>query len=168
MLCNTIIIYPSILLESDVEGPVLEILDLCTYQWSRQKTYGEDIPDMGKSSFYAIVGNYLYLFGGTNDQGFCNGLYKLHLKLFHWCKLLGETLPPASVALGGTALYKNMLLFFGGVGNRFITEYEAEFKNSESFGYNFPYGWHNALFGYKINNGKTNCYAYAYYCCVYR
>ena len=143
---------------------MLEILDLYSHQWSRQKTYGEDIPNMGKSSFHSIVGNYLYIFGGNNDQGFCNELYKLDLKKFHWYKVQGETLPPTSVALGGTALYNNILLFFGGVGNKFVTSHGAEFKDSESFGYTFPYGWHNALFGYKIDNGKESTLKYSQTC----
>lgn len=124
------------------EGPVLEILDLVTYEWSEQMTFG-DIPEMGRGSFHALMGDKLYLFGGSNDRGFCKGLYKLDLNTFKWDNLSRYSVSPP-LCLGGSVTSGTSLFFFGGVGNK-LNDAKGSYEPCKNLGYNFDYGWNNYL-----------------------
>ena len=124
------------------EGSVLEILDLVTYEWSEQMTFG-DIPEMGKDSFHALMGDKLYLFGGRNDGGFCKGLYKLDLNTFKWDNLSRYSVSPP-LSLGGSVTSGTSLFFFGGVGHK-INDAKGSYEPCKNLGYDFDYGWNNYL-----------------------
>lgn len=126
----------------------MEILDLCDYNWQRQITFG-DIPDMGRSSFHTVIDNYLYLFGGSNDSGLCNGFYQLNLETFEWLHLKNQGTTVPAMASGGTVAFGTSIIFFGGIASVIKPDkYKGSFKVNESFGYKFDNGWHNYLHEY--------------------
>ena len=155
---------------SDVEGPVLEVLDLITYEWRRQTTFG-DIPEMGKSSYHTVIYNTLYMFGGCTTV-YCNSLYKLDLITFTWSKLNTLHSPP-SMCEGGMVHYGRTLIIFGGKGKPLMTNLQrnptsndstpngatittrfgATFNPNFSFGYTFDDGWNNVMYEYDIISG---------------
>ena len=145
----------NIILDIETEGPVLEILDLNDYSWRRQITNG-DVPNMGTSSFHAVIDFYLYLFGGNNDSGLCNSLYQLNLKTFMWSSINPKesyTIP--AMASGGTVVHGHSIFFFGGIANVIEPrKHFGSFKRKESFGYMFDNGWHNYLHEYDSFLGK--------------
>ena len=144
-----------IILDTDAEGPVLEILDLESYQWRREETHGK-IPNAGRSSFHVIIDDHLYLFGGNNDKGYCNNLYKLDLNEYNWIELSDRPNSPPPMALGGTVSYNGTLILFGGVGLEFRPSlYGATFEWSQSFGYIFEHGWNNYLMEYDPVSGTS-------------
>lgn len=121
---------------------MLEILDLSTHEWREQMTHG-DIPQMGKGSFHAVKGDKLYLFGGSNDDGFCKGLYQLDLNTYKWDNLSDYSKSPP-LSLGGTVVYGSSLMFFGGAGQE-LKNAKGDYQPCSNLGYSFDYGWNNYL-----------------------
>ena len=97
----------------------------------------------------------MYLFGGNNDKGYCNNLYKLDLNEYNWIELSDRPNSPPPMALGGTVSYNGTLILFGGVGLEFrpTSPYGATFEWSQSFGYIFEHGWNNYLMEYDPVSG---------------
>ena len=105
-------------------------------------THG-DIPQMGKGSFHAVKGDKLYLFGGSNDDGFCKGLYQLDLNTYKWDNLSDYSKSPP-LSLGGTVVYGSSLMFFGGAGQE-LKNAKGDYQPCSNLGYSFDYGWNNYL-----------------------
>lgn len=150
LICNSFI---------DKEITYFEILNLTTFTWRRQNSFGE-IPELCTASYHAVSGNTLFLYGGgaMSIEAFTDKLYTLDLDTFKW-QLLNSTGPSAK-ALGGMVSFGHRLVAFGGVGSEIGVSVNkgAEFISSEHFG-QFGHGWNNAIHEYHVNECESlgNC-----------
>ena len=146
---------------------MLEIMDLSTYEWRREKTYGGDnIPYMGKFSYHIVLDDTFYLFGGLSSE-YHNDLHKLNLLTFHWKKIFPtSSIPPSPMCEGQAILYGTSMFIFGGLGNPLPNRNSpqgATFERNFSFGYQSDDGWHNALYEYSTVDSKTDNYKSSYF-----
>ena len=141
---------------------MLEILDLCTYEWQREKTSG-DIPFMGKSLYHILVDDTLFLFGGVS-RSYHNQLYKLSLLNYQWEKVSPSSISsiPSPMCEGGSVRHGTSMFVYGGKGNPLPhsnSSHGATFKSNLNFGYLCDDGWHNALYEYNFVDSKLLCYS---------
>ena len=141
--------------ESDKQQYV-QIFDLRTHEWRQQEVHGA-VPSKCRGSLYAVVGNALYLYGGSNEGEAGNSLYVLDLEMFQW-SLIPESFfgRPSAKCLGGMVSFGNRLVTFGGTGPEigFTDTKGAKFIHDKSFGQTAKRGWNNALHEFDIGTGE--------------
>ena len=133
----------------------VEIFDLQTREWRKQEVNGTT-PSWCRSSFHAVVGNTLYLFGGFNDAGYSKSLYVLNLDTFEWQVIPESISGPTAKCLGGMVSFGSRLIAFGGVGTDvgFTGVNGATFLPDNSFVQSAIQGWNNAIHEFDIGTGE--------------
>ena len=101
--------------DPDTTETALEIFDLSAHEWKKQETTGK-VPRMGQGSFFAVIRDTLYIYGGVNDENYFEDLYQLDLEMFVWTQL-PNTGGPSPKAFGGMVAYDESLIMLGGVGS---------------------------------------------------
>lgn len=141
-------------LDTDSDDRSVEVFDLSTMEWDRIQTFGGSFPVFGKGGFSAVVGDYLYIFGGLDDEDYRNDLYGLNLEDFTW-KQLSKVNAPSARSYGGMVAHGECLIVFGGIG-KFPFEPSgrgAKVIKDDKFDGQFTSGWNNSIHEYNTVTG---------------
>ena len=133
---------------------VVDVFDPATERWNQSTTRGQPPPGfIGASS--AVIGVYLYVFGGWDEINFFNSIYQLNTRSLEWTKLDDVNRREAPMAKCGAAMVSHngrVLTVVGGWGmlpahRRRGTEYilDPDFPGR---------GWTNELLCFNINSSE--------------
>ena len=91
----------------------VEVFDLTTFKWQRRTTTG-----VGPKAVYgaacAILGHYLYMFGGKVRGKLSNALWRLDLKSLQWSPVQQTNMPSPRSSAGLVADNKQRLILYSG------------------------------------------------------
>lgn len=147
--------------DTDSDDRSVEVYDLEVMEWRQQQTYGSGFPVFGKGASSAVIGDYLYIFGGLDDEDYRNELCRLHLKDFRWQKLSRIGCFPSERSYGGMVAHGECLLVFGGLGKK---PHEPSLKGAQTIkddklvGGEFCAEWTNSTHEYNTVTGMFESY----------
>lgn len=152
--------YPEDSALPDIENPILDEYDIQDNSWHTHKTT-DDIPDYGKGSTMVGYKNYLFLFGGWNEEDFANEVHRLNLDTFEWKIMeVGEgpgVTKPSPRYLTNAIVFESLMCVFGGTGPD-IPETEiqpgAKYIELQQYGHNYGFGWNNEMFFFDLEKCK--------------
>ena len=149
-------VYPVDFTLPDTEDCILDEYDIEDNSWHCHKTT-QDAPDYGKGSTMVGYENYLFLFGGWNDEDFTSAVHRLDLDTFEWKKLdVGEspgTTEPSPRYLTNAIVYRHLMCVFGGTGPPIPSEriqLGAEYIELRQYDFDYGFGWNNEMFFFDL------------------
>ena len=130
----------------DETDTAIEVYDMIQGQWYKYDTKGV-VPQLGSGSTICVVGNKLYVFGGSNDDDFSSDVFILDTTTFVWEFVKTITGGPVPKSRAGMVVYGEKLIVFGGVGKPFSSYRSdgASYIANRGFSFEFGYGWNNEL-----------------------
>lgn len=139
----------------DTDDCILDEYDIQDNSWHCHKTT-HDIPDYGKGSTMVGYDNYLFLFGGWNDEDFASDVHRLDLDTFEW-KILEvgegpEIVKPSPRYLTNAIVFKNLMCIFGGTGPipQGTIQRGAKYIELRQYDYDYGFGWNNEMFFFDL------------------
>eukprot|EP00058_Branchiostoma_floridae_P004646 XP_002590134.1 hypothetical protein BRAFLDRAFT_59262 [Branchiostoma floridae] len=121
----------------------LWIYDTETQTWTKEMTSGQYPPAMS-GSCSALLGGFMYIFGGHYDMANSNKLFRLNLRTLEWQGVEGKGIPPSQRDKLGCWVYERKLIYFGGYGFRPQSPLRGQFEPDEAVGLGLR-GWNNHL-----------------------
>ena len=120
----------------------------CRETWQTRATTGDPPPGFHRGAC-TTTGHHLYMYGGTDGQGYGHSLHKLDVDTLEWSRLPSG---PMKKGVCGLISCEKQLILFGGYGlPSGHTQPGAQFVASMS---RAGYGWTNQLHSFNLKEGE--------------
>ncbi|CAG2114937.1 unnamed protein product [Medioppia subpectinata] len=133
----------------------LWIYDTLIEKWCLKRCTGEsgpaDIPDGTSGACCILSGAHIYMFGGYNEDGNSDQLYRLNHKTLKWKRLTPPGKSPIACDKSVCWQYNHKIYIFGGYGCvPDIDEKSYQFVFDPKSHWHYKRGWNNQLVCYDI------------------
>ena len=142
------------LTQDSSRSEVINIFDSYVEMWKEQSTTGVPPPGQYSGSF-AVVGSYLYYFGGDDGRKYFSSVHELQLSNLEWNEIVQSNTAEGPLPKSGCGMvgYQQQLAVIGGFGSAPTGTLQAGAEFIKNIKYPGQ-GWNNQFHLFSIREGE--------------